>query len=104
MNSFNHYAYGAVYDWMFGVMLGIDVDVDGAGYEKITYAPTTDRRIGYASGSIESRRGLIASSWTYLEDGRVRYELTVPAGTTAKVCIDGIAEHTVSGGSFTYIV
>ena len=104
MNSFNHYAYGAVYDWMFGVMLGIDVDVDGAGYEKITYAPTTDRRIGYANGSIESRRGLISSSWTYLEDGRVRYELTVPAGTTAKVCIKGIAEHTVSGGSFTYIV
>lgn len=103
MNSFNHYAYGAVYDWMFGVMLGIQVDLDGAGYGKITYAPTPDRRIGHACGSIESRRGLIASSWVYLPDGRVRYELTVPTGTAARVQIPGVKERIVSGGSFTFI-
>jgi hypothetical protein len=45
------------------VALGITVDDDGAGYEKITVAPVADRRMGFAKGSIESRQGKIESYW-----------------------------------------
>ena len=104
MNSFNHYAYGAVYDWMFGAMLGIDVDVDagGAGYRKVIYAPVCDKRIGFAEGSINSRAGRIVSRWEYIPDGRIRYELTLPEGTSARIRIDGLDEVTVSGGSHIF--
>ena len=99
----NHYAYGAVYDWMFGVMLGIKVNDDGAGYKKITYSPTADKRIGFANASICTRIGQISSSWSYTDSGKVRYELTIPDGCEATIKIKGIKEHTVTGGSYVFI-
>ena len=102
MNSFNHYAYGAVYDWMFGEMVGLTVSEDGVGYEKVTYKPHTDKRIGFAQASLETRRGKLAASWKYLPDGRIRYELTLPATTTAVVTIPGLPEKTLTGGSYVF--
>ncbi len=104
MNSFNHYAYGSVFDWIFGVALGITVDEDGAGYEKITVAPVPDKRMGFAKGSIDSRQGKIQSYWRYLPDGRVRYEITVPAGTKATVKLPGKAPVAISATTYTAIV
>ena len=102
MNSFNHYAYGSVYDWMFGDMVGITVCDDGAGYQAITYKPHTDPRIGFAKGSVQTRQGLVAASWKYLPDGAVRYELSLPAGTTAYVQIPGVAVKTLTGGNYVF--
>ena len=102
MNSFNHYAYGAVYDWMFGDMVGLTVSEDGVGYERITYKPHTDKRIGFARASLETKQGFLAASWKYLPDGTIRYELTLPATTTAVVTIPGLPEKTLTGGSYVF--
>ncbi|MBR5528838.1 MAG: family 78 glycoside hydrolase catalytic domain, partial [Oscillospiraceae bacterium] len=102
MNSFNHYAYGAVYDWMFGDMVGLTVSEDGVGYERITYKPHTDKRIGFAQASLETKQGYLAASWKYLPDGTIRYELTLPATTTAVVTIPGLPERTLTGGSYVF--
>lgn len=102
MNSFNHYAYGAVYDWMFGDMVGLTVSEDGVGYEKVTYKPLTDKRIGFAQASLMTRRGKLAASWKYLPDGTIRYELTLPETTTAVVTIPGLPERTLTGGSYVF--
>ena len=102
MNSFNHYAYGSVYDWMFGDMVGLTVCDDGAGYEKITYKPHTDPRIGFARASLETERGKLFASWNYLEDGTVRYELILPETTTAIVTLPGQKERTLTGGSYVF--
>ncbi len=102
MNSFNHYAYGAVYDWMFGDMVGLTVCDDGAGYERITYKPHTDKRIGFAQASLETGRGTLAASWKYLPDNTIRYELTLPETTTATVTIPGLPETTLTGGSYVF--
>lgn len=104
MNSFNHYAYGSVFDWIYGVALGITVDDDGAGYKKITVAPVPDRRMGFAKGTIETRQGKVESYWSYLPDGRVRYEITVPQGTQATVKLPGKEPLSVSGQSYVAIV
>ncbi len=103
MNSFNHYAYGSVFDWIFGVTLGIDVDEDGAGYEKITVTPHPDRRLGFAKGSVESRQGKIQVYWRYVGD-RVRYEITVPAGTQAKIRLPGKDPVFFSAGTYISVV
>lgn len=101
MNSFNHYAYGAVYDWIFGVALGIGVPDDGAGYSRITVRPHADKRLGGADGSIRTKHGVIRSAWVYREGG-VRYEITVPHGVTAEICIPGLEKMTVTGGSYVF--
>lgn len=101
MNSYNHYAYGSVYDWMFGVAAGITVDEDGVGYEKVTVAPIPDERLGHLTASIETRRGKLLSHWEY-RGGRVLYRFEIPAGTTAKIVLpDGRCE-TVTEGIYMY--
>lgn len=103
MNSFNHYAYGCVYDWMFGDMVGLTVCDDGVAYKKITYRrPHADKRIGFAKGSLETRQGKICASWRYLSDGSVRYELNLPATTTAEISIPGQPVRTVTGGNHIF--
>ena len=102
MNSFNHYAYGSVFDWIYGDMLGIKLPDDGAGYSKVEIAPLADKRIGFASGSIDTRSGRIASSWRYIGD-KVRYEFEIPENTTATIKIPGLEPKTVSGAKLTII-
>ena len=102
MNSFNHYAYGSVFDWVYGDMLGIKICDDGAAYTKIELAPLTDKRIGFAEGSIETRLGKVASSWRYIGD-KVRYEFTVPENTVATIKLAGGFERTVGGGTYVIV-
>ena len=104
MNSFNHYAYGSVYDWIFGVMMGIKVLDDGAGYTHISYSPAADKRIGFAEASIDSRQGRIISSWKYLESGKVRYEITIPEGVICDANLPGKEARRLTGGSYTFII
>ena len=98
MNSFNHYAYGAVYDWIFGCAAGIDVPDDGAGYTKVTIRPHPDRRLGFIDCSILTKNGRLTSAWRYLDDGTVRFTLTVPAGTEADLILpSGKAVYLIAG-------
>ena len=84
MNSFNHYAYGSVYDWIFGVSAGIKVLEDGAGYTHVLIKPITDKRLGYLKAGIETKNGRLESYWYYKGD-KVYYEFTIPFGTKAEI-------------------
>lgn len=88
MNSFNHYAYGAVADWMYGAAAGINSDPDRPGFEHIIFRPVTDRRLDFVKASIDTRRGTVASEWRR-ENGRIKYIFTVPGGCCASVVIGG---------------
>ena len=96
MNSFNHYAYGAVGEWMFNVCAGIQPDPENPGFRRIRFAPQPDPRMGHVSASIRTAQGLVASAWAY-EGDKVRYTFTVPAGCTAVAQIGG-AEYELSAG------
>ncbi len=84
MNSFNHYAFGAVASWMYNYSLGIQRDEEHPGFKQFVLAPVPDPtgKMSYATGYYDSMYGRISSSW----DTRTvvdRYEITVPANTTA---------------------
>lgn len=102
MNSYNHYAYGAVYDWIFGVSLGITVPDDGAGYAKVRVAPHPDRRLGFAEGGIDSRHGRISSSWHIFGD-EIRYEIALPEGVEAEITLPDEAPVHVTGGTYLFV-
>ena len=95
MNSFNHYAYGAVFDWIFGVSCGIKPKAPA--YREISFQPHPDRRLGFAETSIDSKCGTIRAHW-YYKDADVYYELELPAGVTAHVTLPSGFTATVTGG------
>ena len=92
MNSFNHYAYGAVGEWLYRETAGIEPDEAQPGYRRIHIAPKTDPRLTWAEGSLESVYGLIAIRWER-EGNAVRLTVTVPVNTRAEIALeDGAAE------------
>ena len=86
MNSFNHYAYGSVCDWIYTKAAGIQVQEDGPGYQKIKIAPIPDERLDWLKVSVQTRAGAVESNWQK-QEGMWRFEMTVPAA--AEVIIDG---------------
>ena len=78
MNSYNHYAYGAVLAWMYRYLAGIAPSVDEPGFKKIVMRPIFDKRFGHIKAEYNSAAGLIRSHWWY-EGDKVIWEFTVPS-------------------------
>ena len=78
MNSYNHYAYGSVADWVFGVACGIQPLEPGFVRAKIE--PHPDQRLRSLSAVLDTVHGRIRSSWKYTESG-IRYEIETPVET-----------------------
>jgi len=86
MNSFNHYAYGAVADWIFSVAAGIQPDASAPGYQKVRIAPHPDERLKYLNVRLQTRYGEISVSWKYV-NGEVKYDIIVPETIDAEIKI-----------------
>ena len=84
MNSFNHYAYGAIGDWMYRVVAGIEIDPQQPGYKHIRIEPHPGGGLTFAKGSVHSMYGRVASGWEQ-KDGKMTLNVEVPANTTATV-------------------
>lgn len=102
MNSFNHYAYGAVVDWMFGTLAGIRCDPQSPGYRHFGIAPHPDRRVGHVEARFDSPHGMIVSAWRFGADGRVRGRFRVPANTSATVCLESGRPQNVQAGCYEW--
>ena len=84
MNSFAHYSFGAVAEWMFKVIGGIDTD--GSGYKRIIFKPRTGGGIDHADVTYKSINGRIGSRWRLDQNG-FRLSIVVPANTSAMVYV-----------------
>ena len=98
MNSFNHYAYGSVADWVYGVAAGITPVESAPGYAKVRIAPTPDVRLDWLKAVLDTRHGQIRSEWKKL-DTLWRYEITTPV--EAVIVIAG-REHRVTAGTYYF--
>lgn len=94
MNSFNHYAYGSVADWIYEKAAGIKAVEGEPGYRKVIIAPTPDRRLGWLRVRLDTRNGKIVSYWR-CEENNVRYEISVDM--PAEIIIDGRTENVAPG-------
>ena len=93
MNSFAHYSFGAVCEWMFKVIGGIDFTAPG--YEQILIHPIPGGRFTWAKTQHDSIRGRIATDWK-LEKGNLTLKVEIPANTTATVCVPAESQDAVS--------
>ena len=101
MNSFNHYAYGAVLAWMYGTMAGIQEDTANPGFKHFILAPMPDSRIGHVKASFNSPYGPIVSEWTLGTSDKFKWTFTIPANTTATVVIPGGEAKEYVAGTYT---
>ncbi len=98
MNSFNHYAYGAIGAWMYAAIGGIELDPQQPGFKGIVMRPLLGGDLTSATASLDSPYGPIHSAWT-LEDGVFTWAITVPPNTTATVYVPAQAGAEVREGA-----
>jgi alpha-L-rhamnosidase len=107
MNSYNHYAYGAIGDWLYRVSSGIDTDPDGPGYKKIIIKPTVGGNLTYANASYQTPYGKLISNWK-IEGDTFYLDVEVPANTTATVYVpnfndkEGYKKEFVGSGGYHF--
>jgi alpha-L-rhamnosidase len=96
MNSYNHYAYGAVADWIYRYAAGIDATPLDAGFHTVVLHPVFDARLGSIAFAYDSAYGPIHSDWT-VQNKTAAWHVTIPANTSgwlgadaAKYKVDGV--------------
>ncbi len=82
MNSFNHYAYGAVGAWMYRTLAGLELDPNEPGYAHIIFRPRPGGSITWAEANLQTALGLTGIRWD-LDGDTLRVQLTVPPGSRA---------------------
>jgi alpha-L-rhamnosidase len=105
MNSFNHYAYGAIGDWLFKNAAGIKASPGAPGFQQFELSPEPDAALKFLRSSFEGPHGLIESSWKWTGKGKtakIEYSFTVPPNTEALVklpVVDGKKQFKVTEGA-----
>ena len=102
MNSFNHYAYGAIGEWMYRTIAGIDIDPAQPGYKHVLMQPHPGGGLTSAKASVHGMYGKVASSWE-VKDGTMTMKMEIPPNTTASVRLPGakLGEVTEDGKGLT---
>ena len=97
MNSFNHYAYGAIGEWMYRTIAGIDIDQAQPGYKHVLIQPHPGGGLTMTQASVHSMYGKVGSSWE-VKDGAMTVKIEIPANTTASVRLPGARVEDVTEG------
>ena len=100
MNSFNHYAYGSVCQWLWETAAGICADTAAPGFRHIIMKPVPDPRLGHLDAVYRSAAGLIRSSWRY-EGEKWQWSFEIPEGATATVTVPGGEPVEYGAGSYS---
>lgn len=84
MNSFNHYAYGAIGDWLYQVVAGIEIDPDAPGYKRVLIQPEPGGGLTFANAGFDSMYGRVESKWK-IEDDVFYLTVTIPPNSEGLV-------------------
>ena len=104
MNSLNHYAYGAIGQWMYERLAGLSPDPKHPGYKHFFVRPIFPQQLDWARAELDTAYGTAVSSWKR-EGGQVVMEVRVPPNTTATIEFpNGRAAETVVAGTHRYEV
>jgi len=101
MNSFNHYAYGAIGEWMYRIVAGVRIDEAKPGYKHIIIEPRPGGGLTYAKASLETMYGRVAAGWEKAGD-QLRVKIVIPPNTTATVRLPGGRVEEVGSGQWEF--
>ena len=94
MNSFNHWAFGAVGEWLWRNVIGINPDPANPGYQHFIIRPRPGGGLSWAKGSYDSIRGQILSDWK-IDNDLFKLKIVIPVNTSATVYIPTLSEKSV---------
>ncbi len=97
MNSMNHYAYGAIAEWMYRDLCGLQPEAPG--FQSIRIAPHPCGKLQFAKASYDSASGRYECGWRIQPDGVILYEITVPFGCRARLCLPGNGTLCINGAT-----
>jgi len=98
MNSFNHYAYGSIGEWMYRYSAGIEVDQNNPGFKNIILQPTPGGSLTFVNSSVASQYGEIQSNWTFDNDTKsFNLNVKIPANSTATLYLPTSDENSILG-------
>ncbi len=97
MNSYNHYAYGAVADWIYRYAAGVDTTPLDAGFHTVVLHPVFDARLGSLNFDYDSASGPIHSDWK-VDGATAAWQLTLPANTTGWIQVSASDASGVQAG------
>ncbi len=118
MNSFNHYAYGAIGEWIYNTVAGIELDPAAPAYKHIVIRPQppvpvkakagVDKSVEgpaltWARGELLTRYGKVASHWK-IENGKLALAVIIPANTRATIMLPGLKPQKVGAGKWNFSV
>ena len=98
MNSYNHYAYGAIGDWVYRVAAGLDTYEDGTGYKHIRVMPHIGGGLTNVSAQLQTYYGMASSAWS-IADGKLQLKVSIPPNTKANIFIPAGDAATVMEGT-----
>lgn len=88
MNSFNHYSYGSIGEWLYKVVAGLQPDEKQPGFKHILIQPQPGGGFRYARIALDTLYGTICTGWER-ESGSMKLHAVIPANTTAAVTLPG---------------
>jgi alpha-L-rhamnosidase len=86
MNSFNHYSFGSVGEWMYAHIAGIDLDPENPGYKRVLVRPRPGGGLTFAKGELQTPYGRVATEWR-IEAKQFRLKVVIPPNATAVVTL-----------------
>ena len=95
MNSFNHYSYGAIGDWMYRVMAGLDTDESEPGYKHIIIKPHVGGGFKNAAATLQTYYGTASSGWKIITD-KILFDVEIPPNTTATIYLPAKATEAIT--------
>jgi len=107
MNSFNHYAYGAIAEWMFRYMAGLQPVADAPGFRKVKLCPMPDQRVRSVNMSCQTAAGTYQVKWELPEGGMFHLEIEIPFGCSAELTLFHAPENlsgvqVLTAGQYTF--
>jgi alpha-L-rhamnosidase len=98
MNSYNHYAYGAVAEWLYRYAAGIDELSEDPGFHRIVLHPQFDSTLGAVKATYDSPYGPITSNWK-VDGSTIKWDVVIPPNTTSLIYLPGgVATRILEGG------
>ncbi len=102
MNSFNHYAYGSIMDWVYSVVCGISTDEELGAYKRSVIAPKPDKRLQSCFTEFDTPYGKIASGWEYTDGNKLKVTVKIPCNTVSKIILPDGKTYEKGSGEYTW--